>query len=713
MTDEAGPSYIGCGSDSSVTSWCDEVQTGHSRRRLLRHMTVGGTMALAGCGLFGPDAATNPPTTPENQGVTDQTFRLPVESDPNRASFYAPGFEELLEDTTYALTPKEPPSFRLWRFIREPGIWVNYWWVGAETYYNWLEKPIVITPTEVTLRIRDDATWSDGQPVTGKDIVVYPFSQLLWRHFPPHYMVNKKEEPTKVLGAFDDFEIGNKSVTYRSSNGYFDQFWDMTITTRFGLWGMAGDATFPTHIEPYGAFCNGLIETVRRAQAGEINPWKGWDNAFIKPDAHHRKSLVEKHLAKEGKFAAKFSKPKNVVSNSAWDLAEINGPEAVFQPNPHHRNANDNNFEEVILEYTPSAKRQHAALSAGRLDYANGYKSTPTPQSVVDALPDDIRQLLFPGNLYSGNEIGLNFSHPALGKRSVRAAMLYAIDTPTIAKNIHESTAKPVTIPGGQSWDATTYARQAFIDEKFITYTQDKDRAANLMRTAGYRRDGGKWRNSDDEPITLTLAARGSTPRWEPTVASQLSAFGIETTVKTMGKTTFETRTKNGDFPMWSHWGVSTNSAAVTLLFWFLPINEARQYNIYPRQQFGSGSFSKNGYPTPRTEERWSVFTIEAPPVGEPDGDLVEYHPSAMTLAFYNDPPGAEFRDRVKTAMWLANWHLPTLPINKTLQQHFIDEAHWEWPVDSPQWETFSNAGPKLVEGIFASGAVRANSDNP
>lgn len=708
MTEPDTPADRKSTDDSADTSTTNTIAPAQSRRRLLQTLTLGSSMALSGCKVF----QSSTPNGSGGQRGSGQTFRLPTENNPATASFYAPGFGEAL-DSAYAVTPKEPASGRLWRFIREPGVWIDYWWVGANSHYAWLDT-IEITPTEVTVTLQNDATWSDGHPMTGKDVAVYPLSQLLWRHFPPYYATDEKEEPTAVLGAFDDFDISDRSVTYRSSQGYFDQFWDMTINTRFGLWGMAGDAAFPTHVEPYDAFADGLIETASRAQAGEINPWEGYRNPFAKPEDPHRESLVEKHLAKEGKYVAKFSRPDHVVSNSAWDLVEIEGPEAVFEPNPHHRNVETINFERVILEHTPSAEREHAALKADRLDYAGGFHTSPTPQSVVDSLPDNITQLLIPGNLWSGNELGLNFTHVALRKRSFRAAIMYALDHSVIANNIHQHTAKPVTTPGGDCWDTTDYASEAWIGENFITYTHDRDRAASLMREAGYSKDGEQWIDSDGEPISLTLATDSATPRWEPTVAGQLSQFGIETGVKQFSETTYENRVDHGAFPMWSHVSAfTTNFAAETLVFWFFPIIEYKRYEIYPPEQFNTGSFSRDGYPTPRTEDRWSAFSIEAPPMGKPDGNLETYHPSALVLAFYNDPPAAEFRRRVKTAMWLANWFLPTIPINKTMQQHFIDDAHWNWPVETPQWETYTNAGPRIIEGVFGSGAIRANPDNP
>lgn len=708
MTEHATPADYERTADSADPPNRSEFLATPSRRRLLQTLTSGGALLLAGCGQDDPtDASTPTGTTTQRETassrVLDQTFRAPVDQNPTRASFYAPWAGDALEPA-FAVTPKKQVSGRLQSIIREPGVWTDERWVGGGVHYTWIDD-ITITPTEITVTIGDDATWSDGTPITGRDLAVGVMDSYIRNYFPPYYATEEEDEPTLSVKAIDDFDIGDKSVTYRSSPGYFDLFWESTLT----YYGRGRNAV-PTHIEPYGTYTDAVFETARKAIQGEINPWKGWDDPFTQPDDPRTATLVEEHLAKRGKYVSKFSKPEHVVSTSAWDLIELNGPEAVFEPNPHHRHADALNFERLVLEYTASEERVGAALKADRLDYA---APGPTPQTVVESLPDHFTQLQIPGGRNSGNELHLDFAHPALGNRKVRMALMHALDHSTIANNIHQSAALPMTTPGGDCWDATDYVSEEWIDENLTTYTHDRKRAASLMRETGYTRDGGGWINADGEPLTLSLPTKSSTPRWEPTVASQLTEFGIQTSVKTIEEATFERREENGEFSMWAESGRLTSTADRTLAHWYGVAVHPKVYGVYPKQQFETGGFSKRGHPVPRTQERYGVFTIEAPPIGQPNGPFREYHPSALAVAFFNNPPEAEFQRRVKTAMWLANWLLPTIPINKTLVQHFIDDAHWQWPTDTPAWQTFSSNGPKSVGGIFASGTLRADLDNP
>lgn len=679
----------------------------HSRRSLLQTLPLGGSLLLAGCSRFTSGKSGNSTSSPrhtspeQSSDVSNRTLRLPIRgNDPAKTTFY-----QLAPKAALSTLATETASTRLSRFVWEPGVWANDIWPTGTLEYLWIDT-IEKTPSELTVSIGEDATWSDGHRITGKDIATPVFDVHLHRFFRPFYASDRKDEPSFIFGAFDDFEIGDRSVTYRSSEGFFENFWLSNAATWLGGWFLRA---VPTHIEPYARFADALIETVRGAQQGEFNPWesKPWE----KNSAPTSSGLKNEYL-NDATYAVKFSKAENVLSTGAWDLAEFRGSEAfVFRKNTHHRNAELIDFDTVLFEYTPSARRKQASLQADRLDYAAGVM----PRSVVDSLPASMSQLLVPGGWLTGNELGVNFDHPALGTRRVRTAIMYALDHSAIAANIHPSTAKPVTTPGGDCWDATEYVSQAWIDENLITYATDREKAGQLMRDAGYTRDGGSWWvDADGEPITVTLGTASSTPKWEPTVASQLNEFGIEATLERVDETAFEDGVERGKYSLWDS-GVksSTNLAPYLIRIWRLAATNPDKFGIYPTEQFESGNFSQDGTPLPQTEERYRVFTIKAPPVGQPAGPLQEYHPAALALMYWTNPPEPEFRRRVKIGMWLENWYLPILPINKTLQQHFIDDTHWQWPKETPSWENFTNGGSRSMAGIVASGAVRADPDNP
>lgn len=682
------------------------VPVGRSRRRFLQSLAVGGSLVAAGCG----QTQTGTPTGTATKGggstdtaglphVSGQTFRAAINQDPSKVTFinrfsYAPssyyGFEKV--------------GYPLQRVLWPPGMWANTQvpTKSSQIFYNWYEEAVDLTPKKLEISIRDDAKWSDGHQITGKDIATLPLQFHIQEGQPPHYASEetKGQKPSRILLIPDDFEITEQSVTYRNSGGYFDDFWEIDIASRLGMW--YGPLVIPTHIEPYASHADAILETVKKAQNGEIDPWAK------DSDAPNKASLQKKYLDKE-KWVEKFTKAENVLTIGPWDLVELRGSEAfVFEKNPHHRNADRINFDANILEYTPSEDRKRAALKAGRLDYAEAEKATP--QAVVKSFPKSIETVLRP-NTSEGNELLLNFHHPALGNRNVRMAMMYALDQSTIAKNIHPTTTVPITTPGGDNWNATDYVSQDWIDENLRTYSTNPEKAATLMREAGYTRDGGKWMNADGKALTLTFTTRSETPVWEQTVASQLSEFGIKTSVQTLSEDKNIKSLENYDIREYN-WARITAAAHNTLNVWLSAAFRPKTWGIFPAEQFETGEFSDKGHPIPQTEERFKVFTIEAPPVGEWDGQLKEYHPASLALFWFSNPPKDEFQQRIKTGIWLANWYLPTIPINNMRNQYFIDGAHWLWPRDTPLWKSFISGGSRY-DGIIANDGIRANPDDP
>lgn len=72
-----------------------------------------------------------------------------------------------------------------------------------------------------------------------------------------------------------------------------------------------------------------------------------------------------------------------------------------------------------------------------------------------------------------------------------------------------------------------------------------------------------------------------------------------------------------------------------------------------------------------------------------------------------------EYQRRVKTGVWLAIWYLPTIPVTKKIEHHFLDDTHWEWPEATASWKAFTGDGPRVSPGVFPSGGLRTNLDDP
>lgn len=179
-----------------------------SRRRLLESLTVGGSVLLTGCGqMNAPDSNPTETGTSATTGqAVDQTFRAPIRGNiPKKTSFFFGGMTMHgggpIQNQAYAPLVKEPASWTMRRFLRESGAWVSGGLAPSpetQINYNWIEEPMTITPKEVTLKIRDDAKWSDGHPVKGKDLAYLPLRRSLegWGGASPVCAGGERETPT-------------------------------------------------------------------------------------------------------------------------------------------------------------------------------------------------------------------------------------------------------------------------------------------------------------------------------------------------------------------------------------------------------------------------------------------------------------------------------------------------------------------------------------
>lgn len=232
--------------ESGGTPISSAVPVGRSRRGFLQTLAVGGSLVAAGCGQTqtgtptgtateggGSTGTASPTSTDELPHVSGQTFRAAINQDPSKVTFIN---RFSYEPSSYY--GRNRVGYPLQRVTWPPGAWPNKRVPSKsmQIYYNWFEEPIKITPTEVKISIRDDAKWSDGHQITSKDIATLPLQFHIQKGQPPYYVSDGADEPSRVLLAPDEFELTEKSVTYRCSGGHFDQFWERDVAARFGMW---------------------------------------------------------------------------------------------------------------------------------------------------------------------------------------------------------------------------------------------------------------------------------------------------------------------------------------------------------------------------------------------------------------------------------------------------------------------------------------------
>jgi peptide/nickel transport system substrate-binding protein len=232
--------------------------------------------------------------------------------------------------------------------------------------------------------------------------------------------------------------------------------------------------------------------------------------------------------------------------------------------------------------------------------------------------------------------------------------------------------------------------------DSFTRYDNNMEEANARMEEAGFSKDGTTWVDSEGEPIELTLLTGSSTVQVESTVIAFLNQFGINTSLQKVDSTVADQRMGDGDFEL-SMYGWFASHAGL----WFRAVQQSDR-----RHRFGSWWSDEfveefaNQYDNVEnveydwtnnlegaTPEQQKEFTLPAPPVGEPDGELQEY-----PVWFYDTQLGQnldeETRRQYQTRLcWVFNYYLPIAPFVQSFEMAFQDTANWSAPEDSSQWQ--------------------------
>ena len=88
------------------------------------------------------------------------------------------------------------------------------------------------------------------------------------------------------------------------------------------------------------------------------------------------------------------------------------------------------------------------------------------------------------------------------------------------------------------------------VQGQYNQYNYNVEKANQLMKDAGFTKEGGTWRTPDGNPTSLNLLTGGETVQVESVIISQLKDFGIDVSLKKQGETTVSNRIDQGDFQL-------------------------------------------------------------------------------------------------------------------------------------------------------------------
>jgi oligopeptide transport system substrate-binding protein len=260
-----------------------------------------------------------------------------------------------------------------------------------------------------TIKLREDATWSDGEPVVAQHYVdgitrlLEPetAAEYAWLMYvvkgAEAFNTGETDDPSTLgVRAVDDYTL---EITLEKAASYFDSI-------------LAFSTTYPVRLD--------VIE-----EYGEM-----------------------------------WAEPGNFVGNGAYLLTEwAHNDYVVIEKNPDYWGADGVTIETVEFPIITEQATQLAAYERGELDWAGDYPTEELPR-LLEEIPDDVRILTRPGPYY----IGLNFLRPPTDNVNMRKALASAIDKRAIIDNVLEMPWRveacgviPPNIPGYQGCGQVGY----------------------------------------------------------------------------------------------------------------------------------------------------------------------------------------------------------------------------------------------------------------
>jgi peptide/nickel transport system substrate-binding protein len=246
-------------------------------------------------------------------------------------------------------------------------------WTPSEDYMTW------------TLKVRDDAVWHDGQPVTAEDVAftlgfIADYGMPFFKDYVPFSPTFEVVDPTTVL-------------------------WKST------------KPTFAPNVPPYLP----------------ILPKHIWERFTTVSDD-----------PKEVRKAAKEFRNESPIGSGPFELAEWEKGQFIrFEANPNYWGGQPKSLDEVVIQIFSNQEAMAQALRSGEIDFADSLK--PTLWNALTGDPN-IATHLADGGCW-GN-FAFNFGgqgkqethHPAIEDLTVRQAAVHAVDKQEIVDKVYLGT---------------------------------------------------------------------------------------------------------------------------------------------------------------------------------------------------------------------------------------------------------------------------------
>jgi len=376
----------------------------------------------------------------------------------------------------------------------------RYYWADGKWLPLIAEKWEMQAPDRFIMNVRKGLTWSDGKPVTAKDVVA-TFNIL-------RLLKNTTFKYVDTVKAIDD-----NTVEFHMST-------PSTVVERYVL------NTAIRSAATYGAIADEVQKLVDAKKGEDSAEWK---------------ALVQK--------ITEF-RPEKLIVNGPFDLdtKSINEAQLTLNKNPKGYLADKIGFDKVVL-YNGETPTVTPLVLAGDVDYATHGFPTATEKQYKDMGTRITR-----APTYSGPAIFFNQDVYPFSKPEFRQAVAYAIDRDQNGKVSLGDSGKAMTYLTGFSDNMLPNWLTKEQTDKLTVYKQDPKKAEELLTKIGFKKGAdGIWLDDKGKKLEFELSVPAEFADWSAAaenLAEQLNKFGIKTTVRGVNFQQIGTDVDQGKFQM-------------------------------------------------------------------------------------------------------------------------------------------------------------------
>lgn len=333
-----------------------------------------------------------------------------------------------------------------------------------------------------TYKVRAGMKWSDGSPITAKDV----YSTWLCR-----YTLN-----AAAFSYVDGVEMTDA----------------MTVTFKIAT---------PAPIAQYYLLRGQIVpDSVYGSFAKQAAP-------LVKGKADQE----DPRMVKLNKALNAF-KPKTIIGSGPYnvDVSSISSQQLTMPKNKNSYLASKANFDKVIV-VQGEVEAVTPVLLQKKMDYATHGFPVATEKQLVSAGYRIIRP-----PVYSGPALYFNYAkYPEFSDKRVRQALCMAFDHDENGTVSLGDSGKGVKLFAGISDSSVPTWISAADQKKLTKYAFDKGKAESMLKEAGWKKDGKNWKTPAGKSASYDLIFPSDYADWSAAaqnLGSQLNNFGIKITLR-------------------------------------------------------------------------------------------------------------------------------------------------------------------------------------